>query len=266
MNRNNPEEVERLLKSGVDPNEAWPDGVTGLHVAMQGGLEKLADVLIEYGAAINSTDYLGRTPLYHAAMATNSFSVNYLLEKTIHDISDIEGIFPVHVAARYGYTNIVSVLVKTFGALEKRTNTGLSPLMQASSSGQPNTVNMLCDKRADVNAINNDGTTSLSLACKYGRLDCVKTLIEFGADLSINNKYGEHAIHHACAGNHIEVIQHLLSIGVFPCVSTLSGHMACCLSSCSDCKTMIMQHIKASQLSVSLSLCISHPLIKIDYA
>ena len=68
---NDAECVSDLLKSGSDPNQTWPDGMTGLHVAAQRGLLTMAQVLLDHKADINIRDISGYTPVFHAVYTNN---------------------------------------------------------------------------------------------------------------------------------------------------------------------------------------------------
>lgn len=58
------ENVEKLLNHGMRvQHQSTADGATPLHRAAQIGNIKIATLLINHGAELNSTNYLGQTPL-----------------------------------------------------------------------------------------------------------------------------------------------------------------------------------------------------------
>lgn len=63
----NADQVRRLLRLGLDPNERNLRGQTPLHNAARGGLVPAAQALLEGGADPNAVDGEGQTPL-HAAV------------------------------------------------------------------------------------------------------------------------------------------------------------------------------------------------------
>jgi len=63
--QNNVKRLEELIQDGADVNEAdWDRGSTPLHWACAAGNLDAIEVLLEYGAEINSQNKHGRTPLH----------------------------------------------------------------------------------------------------------------------------------------------------------------------------------------------------------
>jgi len=63
--QNNIKRLEELIQDGADVNEAdWDRGSTPLHWACAAGKLDAIEVLLEYGAEINSQNKHGRTPLH----------------------------------------------------------------------------------------------------------------------------------------------------------------------------------------------------------
>src|SRR5262245_42692910 len=66
---NNPQEVQRLLNAGIDPNHYEdPAKVTPLHFAAQANAWQSAMVLLQAGAKVNAETADGLTPLNVAQM------------------------------------------------------------------------------------------------------------------------------------------------------------------------------------------------------
>lgn len=76
---NNPEEVERLLQAGADPNFTDKLLRSPLHLAACRGYTEVVKILIQYGANPNIKDKLGNTPLHLAACTSNISVVTALL-------------------------------------------------------------------------------------------------------------------------------------------------------------------------------------------
>jgi len=66
--RNEPEEIQKLVDAGIDPSVANGVGQTALHVACLWGTHKCVEVLIKLGAKVNAKNtFSGATPLHCAA-------------------------------------------------------------------------------------------------------------------------------------------------------------------------------------------------------
>ncbi|KAG6837337.1 hypothetical protein H0H93_011432 [Arthromyces matolae] len=73
------EEAEELLRDeGTDPNVAYEDGMTGLHLAAANNSLEWAALLLRYGANKNIENDEGKTPLDYAIL-TNAEQVITLL-------------------------------------------------------------------------------------------------------------------------------------------------------------------------------------------
>jgi ankyrin repeat protein len=55
--------AELLINKGVDVNLANDDGLTGVHIAAQAGLDSVVRLLAEHGAKLDVKDKRGRTPV-----------------------------------------------------------------------------------------------------------------------------------------------------------------------------------------------------------
>lgn len=61
--------VKKLLSKGTDPNWSDREGWTALHFAAQNNDAETADILLRHGAAVESRDKFGNTPLYRAVFS-----------------------------------------------------------------------------------------------------------------------------------------------------------------------------------------------------
>ena len=76
------ENVEKLLKHGMRvQHQSSADGATPLHRAAQIGSIEIAMVLLNHGADINSTNYLGQTPLHVALEKEFTDFAKFLISK-----------------------------------------------------------------------------------------------------------------------------------------------------------------------------------------
>ena len=250
---NDPSRVQELLQSGCDPNQSWPDGITGLHEAAGNNSLEVGRVLVESHADLNVTDTYNRTPLYHATLTNNIDFVKYLLQGADINIADKDGKSPLHVAGLYGYDSVVDVLLSHGAQMDRKTSMGETALHFASSRGNHSTIRLLCEKGADANSTTADGSTSLSLAARFGHSDCLRLLIEYKADVEIENKDGMRALHEACAGNHLDVVDELLQYGADSGAVTKDGQMPYAVASSLECQKLVhrwIQHPRRSTKDV----------------
>ena len=242
MSRNQPDHLLKLLQDKADPNVAWPDGMTGLHVAAMRGFVSIAKVLVDNGATIDAEDDCGCTPLYLAARSNQLQFFNYLLsQKSSVNLANNEGYTPLHVAARYGHTTIISAL---FNPLHVQPS-GREELCSEMSRLEINNEETKCETTmevspqeascpitciANIDACTNDGCTSLSLAARFGHLETVNMLLEQTPDVEIEDNSGKQALHEAASNNHKKIVDALLNYGAHPSSQTNEGEMPCCIS------------------------------------
>ncbi|RZC60013.1 hypothetical protein C5167_021771, partial [Papaver somniferum] len=138
-------------------------------------------------------DGKGDSPLSHASLDGNINTVDYLLGKGANpNTRNTYGATPLHYAAQYGYTEILTRLlsrgVNVNGSCEDGTLTPLgvagatlSPLDVAANNGQLEAIRVLLDHNADPNLMFCRSYTSLAVSIKSGlpqSLQCVELLLE----------------------------------------------------------------------------------------
>jgi hypothetical protein len=75
-----PEIITSLTHNNQNLCARDPIGLTPLHLAVAGGLTKVAQILIDAGADANARDDSGRTPLMHAVLSNEPHTLQLLLE------------------------------------------------------------------------------------------------------------------------------------------------------------------------------------------
>lgn len=129
--------VKFLLKRGADASVCKTASGTPLHLAAQIGNVDVSQMLIDYGADVNSKseDHF-RTPLHYAAYGHNEDIVNFLISvgAEVDAVADMPvegkessprrfndwGMTPLHIAAREGHDEIVRCLVAAGASLTKK--------------------------------------------------------------------------------------------------------------------------------------------------
>ena len=121
----------------------------------------------------------------------------------------------VWIAARYGHTEMVRMLVQDFGVLVDTADArGVTPLIAAAWHGPFETCRMLVQCGADVNAADAVGVTPLiAAACAawHGHLEtCRMLVLECGADVNAADAEGEPPLIAAARRGDTETVRMLL--------------------------------------------------------
>ena len=117
----------------------------------------------------------------------------------------------VHLAAYFGLTGVIMVLLKNRYNPDVKDTYDRSPLSWAAENGHEAVVKLLLEKGAEPNSKNSHGQTPLSWAAKRGHEAVVKLLLEKGAEPdSKYNYYGRRTPLWWAAGNGHEAVVKLL--------------------------------------------------------
>ena len=132
-------------------------------------------------------------PLYHAARLGFRDLADHLIADYPEHVSAQGGRerSPMHVAARGGYTDIISLLLEHGAAVDDRGIYGQTPLHRASWNANFDAAQCLLDRGADINAQNNDAWTPLFSAVVNGHVELVRMLLERGAAIDAWSSSGD---------------------------------------------------------------------------
>lgn len=163
---NSSEVVEVILKSKIDINHIYPNGLTVLHIACRRGFSRLVEHLLLHGASS-------------------------MIEDSQHCL------LPLHICAQEGSTACIEVLLlyKARICVVHRL-TGKLPLHFAAQSGSEAAFKLLLsadNELSSINATDYDGHTPLHLAVIDGNADIVRLLLRHGCDTSLKDCNGKTA-------------------------------------------------------------------------
>jgi ankyrin repeat protein len=149
--QNNIDDVASALAAGGNVNMINTAGATLLHRAAANGSLEIAEILIEYGAKVDTQTKRGMTPLHIAVNAKkpNIDVVVLLLEEWADtDIQDNNGDTPLHIAARKGNLEIVKLIVEYRADLNIKNKDRKRPLSVALAAEQTKIAELLRENGA----------------------------------------------------------------------------------------------------------------------
>ena len=111
------EEVERLIRTGVDLNKKKNDDDSApIHLAAGKGHTATVKLLLDHGAKIDEKDDDGWTPISQAAKKGHKDTVKLFLDHGANiDLKNNYGWTPIHRAADKGHTDIVKLFYWIMG-------------------------------------------------------------------------------------------------------------------------------------------------------
>ena len=201
-----PDEVDRLLASGENPNVETKEGVTPLLIASSRGYDRLAKSLIQNKADVNAA----------------------VKQKFKYQGEDIpKGLTPLMAAIENYHFDIADMLLSNGAKVNLLTEDGSSVLMIAATKKNPEMVKTLIQKGAKVNETTSSpvaykgetiqsGSTALMAAIGTNRSDNAKILIDNGADVKKQTKNGVDALLIASANGDEEIVKILIEKGAKP--------------------------------------------------
>lgn len=125
--------VTLLLKHGADPNHGVRVSKRPfLHQALEQGDQEIAQALIAAGAALNSRDGNGETPIFAAARSGSTAIFEYLLANgaKVEDVSPLNGKRPIHLVVRGGHLPLFNILMAHHADIHCRDFHGVTPLRE----------------------------------------------------------------------------------------------------------------------------------------
>ena len=239
-----PRIVRVLLAAGADANDAGPDGVTAVMLALIKRHEETALLLLEAGADPQPAE-AGFTAL-HLASATGSLAVAEALLAGDADPN-------VRLERPQRLTNSFEIGVFTSPGSGRLTQIGSTPFLVAAKSADARMMRLLAAAGADPHLATDDGTTALMLAAGLGKraatdityydwteekaVQALAAGLELGLDVNAANAHGETALHAAAYHNATPVIDFLVDTGAH--IDALNaaeqtplrlaeGHLICC--------------------------------------
>lgn len=189
-----------------------------LHWASYAGATKMVDMLLKYGADINSNDRYGQKALNMAFKGRKIDTVNLLLARG-PDINapGFFGMTPLHYAAKGVDRDCLLAVLRSGADVNRQDESQETALHMASKDGKPANLEVLLAQGANTEARDFSGKTSLIFAVEKGHEDCVLTLLRNGADANAQDEFGVTALHIASIAGSLtmthELCEHHATVG-----------------------------------------------------
>ncbi|XP_076097818.1 uncharacterized protein LOC143067990 isoform X1 [Mytilus galloprovincialis] len=174
------EAVEILLKNDADPNKISEYNESPLYKAARCGNLEIVKMLLEKGAKVDQACKDGRTPLYKAAWKNKYEVVEVLLSNNADpNLWSIYFGTPLYRAAKERHVETVKMLLENIKTnVNIRSKDGETALFAAAKFGYRDVIKMLVAKGADMNITNDDGKTPIKAAQEMEHLKTVELLNE----------------------------------------------------------------------------------------
>ncbi|GFT34149.1 histone-lysine N-methyltransferase EHMT2 [Nephila pilipes] len=141
---------------------------------------------------------------------------------------------PLHVAAFYGSTGIVHVLLQCEALIDAVNDDLETPLILAVEKEQISVVRYLIHAGAQVDVKNENGLTAFHVACKNNSKEMAEFLFNTGKfDVNLQDDGGWTPLVWACEHNYVDLIQWLLDLGADPNVRDNEENTALHWAACS---------------------------------
>ncbi|KAJ0418391.1 hypothetical protein BJY00DRAFT_314953 [Aspergillus carlsbadensis] len=171
-------------------------------------LEEIAAIVEASGLGTRSDAYLCLVPLLEQASKMPSIDV---LRDGLQAADRQQGLF---WASDIGYESAVSLLLQGGAGVNLSNDEGLLPLHLAARKGHTSVLKALLENGASVYQLASGRRTALYMAAEYGFQEAVSYLLAHGADKGRSYREGLTVLHVAARGGHLEVARLLLEAGV----------------------------------------------------
>ncbi|PKA45816.1 E3 ubiquitin-protein ligase KEG [Apostasia shenzhenica] len=180
------EKVRRVLEAS-DPawraaDSADEQGKALLHQAISRGRADLVQLLLEFGADVNTASRAGRSPIEEAAVAGEELIAELLLARGAStERSPWSILGPLHLAALEGHTEVLRLLLIKGAAVESPAPDGRTALHLAAEEGRRECAALLLEAGAQANTRGGAAwNTPLHLAAVAGDAVLVRMMVEKG--------------------------------------------------------------------------------------
>ncbi|KAM3841033.1 protein phosphatase 1 regulatory subunit 16A isoform 1-T3 [Vipera latastei] len=208
--RNDVEEVQQLLQSGISPNLCNEDGLTALHQCCIDNYGRIVELLLEAGADANACDSELWTPLHAAATCGHLPLVGLLIERGANLLAvNSDGNMPYDLCEDEASLDYLEAAM----AEREITQASIEEARSAVERTLVTDIRRLVREGADLNAPLDHKATLLHIASANGYLEAAELLIEHQASLSARDHDGWQPLHAAACWGQIPLVELLVAHG-----------------------------------------------------
>jgi len=167
VQNNRADQVDQLLKSGLDPNTTTDRGNPIIMQAVRDGSWAVFDVVMKHPKTdLKVMNGYQETPLMYVSLVGDLPRAKALVSRGA-EINHL-GWTPLHYAASKGQLDLVIYLLSQGAMPNAPAPNGTSPVMMAATAGAVDVVQVLLDAGADPEAINLSGDNAATAARQAG--------------------------------------------------------------------------------------------------
>ncbi len=167
-----------LLQRGFDPNTLDPSGLHGLILAMKEPSLKAAQILINWPKTkVEVRNAADESPLMLAAL-NGELAICQLLIRKNADVNKT-GWAPLHYAATNGHLDVMNLLLEENAYIDATSPNGTTPLMMAAHYGTSSAVKLLLEAGADPMLKNSQGLSAIDFANRGDRKESADIISAF---------------------------------------------------------------------------------------
>jgi ankyrin repeat protein len=167
--------VQSLLRRGFDPNTVNEKGLSGVFLAVRTPSPKVLDVLLAVPKIkVETRNEKDESPLMLAALQGDLATCQKLIAKDA-DVNKT-GWAPLHYAATNGHVAVMQLLLDENAYIDAESPNKTTPLMMAASYGSTEAVKLLLEAGADPTLKNEKNLSALDFAQKASRPDAIELI------------------------------------------------------------------------------------------
>ncbi len=188
------DDVDRFLREGADPDTRNPSGASALQAAARRGRREICNLLLDHGA-VNDLDFLDSVSGGQAERAAD------LLKTSPHLVQESrrsDGGTALHLAAHYGYDEMVEMLLGAGAGVDAEAGDGDTPLVLGALQGGKAVCERLIEAGASKKYLDDagkQGMPPLYRAIERNLPDGIFCLLELGVDPEGGDKHGPPPLH-----------------------------------------------------------------------
>lgn len=214
--------IDYLISKKADVNARDKNGDSPLHIVVRNNDRASGEILLAYGADVFYPNVSGESAL-KAALTRMGGRQDWVLNSNVIKSSDGAGNTPLHLAAEWQLTTIVSYIIEKGGDPNARNANGETPLFNAVKSDSSAAIRTILaaatDKKADINARDFLGNTALHACINWASSSAAETLLSYDALsnahklINARNLAGKTALHEASRTGNLPFVRSLIASG-----------------------------------------------------